>query len=142
MPNKFSFKDWIFPVFFIIFGLLISLGPLLLFKTCAYCCCLDEVPVCHYAARAELGTGIIIVVLGICFFVFPDPKTRLGLTVGIFFSGIIALLIPHLLIGGCDEKTMTCHMVTYPILTLISVLVLVLSVLAMIFLDRRTREIN
>jgi hypothetical protein len=55
---------------------------------------------CHWSAQAEIGIGGLIAALGIALTLFTAPKTRLGLAMGIFLSGILALLIPHVLIGS------------------------------------------
>ena len=138
-------------------GLLIALGPQFLFKVCKPsmatviaeeeiddCCAIPEksgccgpvisnFPVCHWSARAEMGIGLLIASLGICLIVFPDPKTRLGLFIGIFFAGIVAMFIPSTLIGGCAVKSMACHKGAFPALMVESILLVVYSVI-MVFL--------
>jgi hypothetical protein len=76
----------------IIFGMLIALGPQFLFKVCP-----AEGGMymkCHWSAQADLGVGgPLICGLGIALILFANPKIRLGLTIGIFLSGVLALLI-------------------------------------------------
>jgi hypothetical protein len=69
--------------------------------------------------------GALIAVLGIALAVFANPKTRLGLAIGIFLSGILALLVPHALIGGCPMPSMPCRKIGFPSLTVISILLLI-----------------
>jgi len=86
------------------------------------------IPVCHWSARALLGMGMLITALGlVCLLVLSDPKTQLGLFIGVFLSSIIALGIPHALIGGCGEMTEACRRATFPAITIISVVLLVYS---------------
>jgi len=109
-----------------VLGLLIAFGPQFLFKVCSMSCsCCGDIPTCHWTARAEIGIGMLIAALGLCFIVFDDSKTRLGLMIGIFLSGIIALAIPHLLIGGCEMRTMACHRVAFPAITVICAVLLI-----------------
>jgi len=109
-----------------VLGLLIALGPQFLFKVCSMSCgCCGDIPTCHWTARAEIGIGMLIAALGLCFIVLNDPKTQLGLMIGIFLSGIVALAIPHALIGGCEMKTMACHRVAFPAITVISAVLLI-----------------
>jgi len=135
----------IFGSVIIILGLLIALGPKFLFKVCetmastenAEDCCAEtakdsccgpsksDLPICHWSAQAEIGIGFLIVSLGICLIVFTDIKTHLGLFIGVFFSGIITLFIPNALIGGCSVKTMVCHKIAFPALTVESILLVV-----------------
>ena len=109
----------------ILLGLLIALGPRFLFKVCDH----GETgyPHCHWSAQAEIGIGFLIVALGACMLVFTDQKTHLGLLIGIFLASIIALAIPHFLIGGCGMMNMRCRKVAFPALTIESVVLLVFS---------------
>jgi hypothetical protein len=107
----------------LVLGLLLALGPTFLFKVCE--------PMkdggfmkCHWSAQAEIGTGALIAALGIALTVFGSPKTRLGLLIGVFLSGVLALLIPHALIGGCGMHTMACRKVAFPAITALSILLL------------------
>jgi hypothetical protein len=116
----------------IILGLLIALGPQFLFKVCN--AAEENFPRCHWSARAEIGTGIIIAGLGICMLLFPgEPKIRLGLSAGVFFTGITALLIPHTLIGGCSMMSMRCWRVAFPSLSVISVVLLLIAMADIIY---------
>jgi hypothetical protein len=117
------------------FGLLIALGPRFLFKVCP---AMGEMYMkCHWTAQAETGVGALIAALGIALVIFASPKTRLGLTVGIFLAGILALLIPHALIGGCPGHSMPCRKITFPALTVISILLLISAALNALYLARK-----
>ncbi|MDR0597945.1 MAG: DUF4418 family protein [Treponema sp.] len=104
-------------------GLLIALGPQFLFKVCPVTA--GMIMKCHWSARAEIGVGALIAALGIALVVFADPKTQLGLSIGIFLSGALALLVPHGLIGGCPMHSMACRKVAFPSITVISILLLI-----------------
>ncbi|GMO58610.1 MAG: hypothetical protein Ta2G_18660 [Termitinemataceae bacterium] len=120
-------------------GLLISFGPQFLFKACN----IDEesIPRCYWSVQSEIGIGMIITMLGICFIVFADSRTRFGLTIGIFFASIVALLIPNLLIGGCGMMSMACRRVTFPSLSIVSIMILLWSVANMVFLEIKTNGV-
>jgi hypothetical protein len=118
-------KDIIFGVTVIIIGLFIAFGPQYVFKVCAHG--EGSYALCHWTAQAEVGIGLLIAALGACVIVFADAKTRLGLFIGIFFAGIVALAIPHFLIGGCGSLAMRCRKVAFPALTIESVILLVFS---------------
>ncbi len=94
---------------------------------CAPSASADGIPICNWSAQAEIGIGLLIAALGACMIVFTDPKTNLGFLIGIFFASIIALAIPHFLIGGCSNMTMKCHRVAFPALTVESIILLVFS---------------
>jgi len=133
-------KNIIIGMAVIVLGLLISLGPQFLFKVCDESCCCNDVPQCHWSARAEIGMGMLITALGICLIVFSDIKTRFGITIGIFLSGIIALGIPNVLIGGCDVMTMACHKISFPILSGVCILTFVGSFMYLVYLTRIKQE--
>jgi hypothetical protein len=142
-------KAVIFGAIVILLGLLIALGPQFLFKVCgismtdsgtledccaepveeASCCApaISSYPICHWSAQAEIGMGLLIVALGACMIVFTDPKTHLGLMIGIFMASIIALAIPNFLIGGCGAAAMSCRRIAFPALTVESIVLLVFS---------------
>jgi hypothetical protein len=116
-------KKRIFGIVFAVLGLLLALGPQFLFKVCQPMG--EMIMRCYWAARAEIGVGAVIAVLGIALIVFTCSKVRLGLVIGIFLSGINALLIPHAIIGGCAMHTMPCREIAFPAITVISILLLI-----------------
>ncbi|MDR2314474.1 MAG: DUF4418 family protein [Spirochaetaceae bacterium] len=118
----------------IIFGLLIALGPQFLFKVCPVAG--DMFMKCHWSAQAEIGAGALIAALGMGLIIFADPKIRLGLTLGIFLSGVLALLIPHALIGGCAMHSMPCRKIAFPAITVTGILLLVTMALNAAYLAR------
>jgi len=70
---------------------------------------------------------MLIAALGICLIAFNDSKTQLGLWIGLFLASIVALAIPHALIGGCDMMNMACRRIAFPALTVEGVALLVFS---------------
>jgi hypothetical protein len=119
----------------IVFGLLIALGPQFLFPVCPIAG--SMIMKCHWSAQAEIGVGAVIAALGIALIFFTNPKIRLGLTIGIFLSAVLALLVPHVLIGGCDMHTMPCRKITFPSITIISILLLIGAALNTFYLARK-----
>jgi hypothetical protein len=112
-------------VIVILLGLFIALGPQFLFKVCGHG--EDGYPHCHWSAQAEIGMGLLIVALGSCMIVFPDPKIHLGLIIGVCMASLIALAIPNFLIGGCGMLSMKCRRIAFPALTVESVILLIFS---------------
>jgi hypothetical protein len=121
-----------------VLGLLIALGPQFLFKVCT--AMEDSFPRCHWTAQAEIGVGALIAVLGAAILVFAESKIRLGLTIGVFFSSIIALSIPHALIGGCGMMTMACRRTAFPAITVICVVLLIGSALNAYYLGGKEKS--
>jgi hypothetical protein len=121
-----------------IFGLLVALGPQFLFKGCMIHH--DSVPTCFWALRAELCTGLIIAALGICFIIFSDLRTHTGLLIGVFLTGIVALFIPYLLIGGCEGAEMACRRIAFPVLTVLCAVILIGAVVNIIYIDKKAKS--
>jgi hypothetical protein len=119
----------------IVLGLLIAFGPQFLFKVCEPMG--ENFMRCHWTAQAEIGVGALIAALGIALTLFAAPKTRLGLVIGITLSGILALLIPHVLIGGCAMESMQCRKIAFPSITVISILLLIGSGFYTAYLARK-----
>ena len=119
----------------ILLGLLIALGPQFLFKACGHG--EDGFPQCHWSTQAEIGMGIIIAALGVCMIVFRDPKTLTGLLIGTFLASLVALFIPHTLIGGCATMTMRCRRIAFPAITAESIILLVFSAVLIVFLEMK-----
>jgi hypothetical protein len=127
----------------VVLGLFISLGPQFLFKACRPAASHDGGgPVwmkCHWSVQAEIGVGALIAALGITLLAFRSKETRLGLSAAAFLSAVLALLIPHALIGGCPMATMPCQAVTFPAISVFSILVLIFSAGNVLYLGRRVK---
>jgi len=128
-------KQQIYGITIIILGLLIALGPQFLFKVCTAHD--GALPRCHWSARAEMGVGMLAAALGICLLAFSDPKTQLGLAIGIFLTGIIVVGIPHALIGGCAAQTMNCRKIAFPALTVEGIILLAYSTGMVVWLEMK-----
>lgn len=105
----------------LISGLLVAIGPNTVFRICA------AKPdgswmKCHWAGQSELGVGLLIVVLGVFLLIFESQQTRLGLSIAVTFAGVLVVLLPTVLIGGCSMATMNCQRITFPALTVIGIL--------------------
>jgi hypothetical protein len=119
----------------IIFGLLIALGPQFLFKVCEPMH--DNFMKCHWTAQAEIGIGALIAALGIALLFFASAQVRLGLAIAVVLSAAVALLFPHVLIGGCAMETMQCRKVAFPAITAISILTIIAGGLYTAYLARK-----
>ncbi|MDR2716608.1 MAG: DUF4418 family protein [Treponema sp.] len=128
-------KQQIYGIIIILLGLFIALGPQFLFKVCAAHD--GAYPLCHWSARAEMGMGMLAAALGLCLLAFSDPKTQLGLTIGIFLTGIIVIGIPHALIGGCSVKTMACRRIAFPVLTIEGIILLAYSAGLVVYFEMK-----
>ena len=134
-------KTYVSAVSLVVTGFLIAFGPKFLFRVCTPgCSCCGDIPQCYWTAQAEVGMGLLISALGFCFFVFSDPKIHLGLFIGVFLSGIVSLLIPVSLIGGCYEITMSCRRIAIPALIVENSILLAFSLFMIIMLMRNSKS--
>lgn len=128
-------KQLIYGITTVILGLLIALGPQFLFKICS--AHNGIFPLCHWTAQAEIGMGMLVAALGLCLITFSDPKTQLGLAIGVFLTGIIVLGLPLALIGGCNEKTMSCRRVAFPALTIEGIILMAYSAFMAVYIEMK-----
>jgi len=126
----------IFCILIIITGLVIALGPQYIFKGCPAGCCGGNT-ICHWSIKLMLAVGMIVTALGAFCFVYSDPKIQLGMTIGIFLTGIISLLALHVIIGGCEIKSMNCNLIVIPILTGLSILAIIISGIRILSLKKK-----
>ncbi len=108
-----------------ILGLLIILVPVWIFPPCSE---VIETAAgnmrmkCFWSGQAEIGIGFLILCGGALLIVFKSPLIRLGLSVMLSLIGVLGILIPTLLIGGCEMATMPCRMTTFPALIILNLL--------------------
>ena len=94
---------------------------------------------CHWSAKASLGIGAMIAVLGLINFLVKAP-TRIGLNISVAATAVLEILVVTLLIGVCDMPTMHCRQVMLPTLVIVSVLALLCALVA-IWFDCRSEKI-
>ncbi|MDR0877983.1 MAG: DUF4418 family protein [Treponema sp.] len=126
----------IFGIFFALIGLLIAIGPYTLFPVCESMGTM--IMKCFWTRRAELGIGLLIAILGILTILFKSPQIRLGLGIGVFLNGALALLIPTALIGVCADPHEPCRLLTLPSLSVLSGILIALALVNGILLARRS----
>ena len=125
-------------LFFLVTGLLISLGPTYLFKVCEAIG--DDFMKCHWTARAEIGIGLLLAVFGVISIAVSSVHIRLGLHLGAGLTAILAASVPTVLIGVCAMPGMNCHAIAAPSILVISLLVVVTSILSSFYLIRQSRS--
>jgi hypothetical protein len=135
-------------ILFIILGGLIAIGPQTIFPVCevhmagpaSMSIPAGTVMKCHWAARAELGVGFLIGLIGVFLIIFQSRQIRLGLSLALILNGILALLIPTALIGVCSSAHMTCRSLTLPALIIISSVIIVASAANVLYLHNFNRK--
>lgn len=109
-----------------VFGLLTMLVPVCIFPACSKMietAAGSTVPMrCFWSGQAEIGIGVLILCGGLLLILFRSPLVRIGISVMTALAGVLALLTPTVLIGGCEMDTMACRMTTFPALIVLGVL--------------------
>jgi hypothetical protein len=101
-------------------GVLIALGPQYIFKICEQTHGHGDITRCFWMARAEIGIGSSILIIGFVYIIFGKPRLAAGLTIAAALETVQAFLIPNLLIGVCPHQNMACRLATLPALNVIS----------------------
>jgi hypothetical protein len=120
----------------VIIGLLIVLGPLYLFKTCAFAGCCTTTA-CSYSMQVYDAMGLLIIALGLCIILYNDKKTQIGFTIAVMAAAAVVLLTIHVTVGGCNNVSMSCRRVTFPALTIVCAAALAASVVNIITLKEK-----
>jgi hypothetical protein len=109
-----------------ILGLLVTLTPVCIFPACTKVIELaggGTAPMkCFWSGQAEIGAGLLILCGGLLLILCKPAHVRLGISIMTALAGGLGILIPTLLIGGCEMETMTCRMTTIPALVLFNAL--------------------
>lgn len=124
-----------------VFGLLIALVPVCIFPTCAKVietAAGGTVPMkCFWSGRAEIGIGLLILCGGVLLAVFKSTAIRGGISIMTALTGILGLMVPTVLIGGCEMHDMACRMTTFPAVSILSALTAVICAANAIFYLRK-----
>ncbi|MFV0412881.1 MAG: DUF4418 family protein, partial [Oscillospiraceae bacterium] len=103
-----------------VLGLLIALVPVCIFPTCIKTietAAGGTTPMkCFWSGRAEIGIGLLILCGGVLLSLSKSSFTRQGISIMTALTGVLGILIPTLLIGGCEMATMACRIATFPAL--------------------------
>lgn len=120
--------------FYIIMGILLAVGPYTLFHVCDTS---EKVMKCWWSVRAETAIGGLLIFAGILILLLKSKEIRFAINLNTIGTGVVAILIPSKLIGGCAKETMLCRSLTFPSIYIISVAVIVFSIGNMIYLKKK-----
>ncbi len=125
----------------VIAGLLVAIGPHTVFKVCE---AMHDggFMKCHWTAQAELGIGLLIAALGVFLLLSSSAQTRLGLSAAAALAGVLVILFPAVIIGGCGMSTMECQTTAFPALYLLGALIVVGFTFNAIYLLLTSRQRN
>ena len=80
---------------------------------------------CHWAARALLGVGVVLLVLSVVRIFERDEGERRGLSLATALLGVLVACMPGVVIDLCAEQVMRCHAVMRPFAICVGVAVAV-----------------
>jgi hypothetical protein len=116
-------------------GALIAAGPWSLFKICSQAHHAHEGhSVCFYTARAEIGVGVIIALLGIAYILVKDRRLRAGLSFAVAGNAVLSLAVVNVLIGMDPDPMMACRTAAQPALNVIATLLLAAALINAVWL--------
>lgn len=134
MKNKF-----ISTTVYLLYGLLIAVGPQTLFKVCTSEASMMK---CYWTARAELGIGGLFVILALLSVFTGDRLSRIGLSLFGIAAGILAIAFPLFLIGGCGNLRMPCRTTAFPVIYLITGLLLIYLAINLYYLIGKQNKVK
>jgi hypothetical protein len=128
-------------IFFTALGALIALGPWYLFEICEQAGHHGSggPTNCWWTARAEIGAGTVIALLGIAYVLIKDFRALAALSLALAFNGTLAFIIPNALTGMCESARMRCRLVTLPALNILSASVVIAAAAGAAWLYRKSR---
>ena len=96
---------------------------------------------CHWTGIAEIAVGVPLLAVGGIMAIFRWRGNILapGIIGGIL--GILAVLLPHLLIGVCQMPTMICRTTMLPVLTVLGSLAVFSNAAAVAFSLKKERSL-
>jgi hypothetical protein len=127
-----------------VLGLLTALVPVCIFPACGKAietAAGGTVPMkCFWSGRAEIGIGILILCGGLLLVVFKSPLIRTGISIMTALIGALGLLVPTLLIGGCEMAAMPCRMTTFPAVIALNLLTVAACGVNILYLWGRNKK--
>ncbi|HEX3077184.1 MAG TPA: DUF4418 family protein [Lachnospiraceae bacterium] len=112
-------------IVYLIAAIVYIFGPLTIFKICE---AEDHPMKCYWSSKAEIGIALILVVVAVLNYFSKTTREKTFLAILAIALGIVAILIPSVLIGGCGMKTMPCQKSTFPAYYVTSAILIVVSI--------------
>ncbi len=95
---------------------------------------------CHWAGQAISGLAAVLLVISLIHLFAPDPKVKLGLSLSMIPTALLAAILPGNLITLCMMESMRCHTTMRPLTIIISVLVILLALIDTFLQTRKNRR--
>ncbi|SEK67084.1 DUF4418 family protein [Ruminococcus albus] len=120
-------KEKIYDTAELVLSLLLTIGSLTIFRAC------DSEEgrhmACHWAQNAFAVIGIVLVLQTFAKMIIKLRGIKTGLAISIFTLAVAVIFIPGTAINLCMMKTMRCHTVFRPAVTVTASLLAVVSLI-------------
>lgn len=125
MKNRISLS-----ITYVVLGVLLALIPTVIFPVCVS----EKKMSCFYTGRAEVGLGLLIIILGIAYIFFKSSELRAGISLSIVGISALVALFPLKITGLCKMSDMACRIGTLPGLVVIAIIIAAVSLVNFVFL--------
>lgn len=95
---------------------------------------------CFWTSRAEIGIGSLVIAIGLLVLVSRSLFVRIGLSMAIACTAVLAAAIPTILIGVCGNEMMRCNMGAKPALVLLSLVLAIVAIINVWYLNKQIKR--
>lgn len=113
----------------LIVGLLLAVGPQFIFKPCPTT---EKFMKCFWSCKALIVVGAVVAIIALLQLMAKEGETKKMLSIVALALLVSAILIPTVIIGGCQKPEMACKMLTFPVTHSLSVIGIVMQGIGLI----------
>ena len=95
---------------------------------------------CFWTARAEIGIGSLVIAIGALVLFSRSLFVRMGLSMALACTAVLAAAIPTILIGVCGNEMMRCNMGAKPALILLAIVLVIAAISNVLYLNKQVNK--
>ena len=95
---------------------------------------------CFWTARAEIGIGSFVIAIGALVLFSRSLFVRMGLSMALACTAVLAAAIPTILIGVCGNEMMRCNMGAKPALILLAIVLAIAAISNVLYLNKQVNK--
>ena len=95
---------------------------------------------CFWTARAEIGIGSLVIAIGALVLFSRSLFVRMGLSMALACTAVLAAAIPTILIGVCGNEMMRCNMGAKPALILLAIVLAIAAISNVLYLNKQVNK--
>lgn len=95
---------------------------------------------CFWTARAEIGIGSLVIAIGALVLFSRSLFIRMGLSMALACTAVLAAAIPTILIGVCGNEMMRCNMGAKPALILLAIVLVIVAISNVLYLNKQVNK--